>query len=103
MLSTKDESPPGGAETQIFMLSRALARRGLRVAIIVFGHPSELPDEIDGVRIVPRPPYKLARKRLVGKALETWLIWQALWRAPARTVVYRCASLELALVGVYAK
>lgn len=103
MLSAKQDSPPGGAETQILMLSKALARRGLRVAIIVFGHPAELPDQIDGVRIVVRPPYKLATKRSVGKVLEACLIWQALWRAPARTIVYRCASLELALVGIYAK
>jgi glycosyltransferase involved in cell wall biosynthesis len=85
------------------MLAKELARRGLRVAIIAFGDPSELPAEIDGVQIVPRPPYKFAQKRLVGKALEACLIWLALWRAPARTVVYRCASLELALVGIYTK
>lgn len=103
MISAEQESPPGGAETQIFMLSKALARRGLRVAIIAFGRPSELPDEIDGVRIVPRPAYNLARKRLLGKFLEACHIWHALWRAPARVVVYRCASLELGLVGAFTK
>jgi len=103
MLASEAKSPPGGAETQIFMLSRELVRRGLRVAIIAFGERSKLPGEIDGVHIVSRPPHRLAGTRLVGKVLEAFLIWQALWRAPARTVVYRCASMELALVGMYTK
>lgn len=103
MLSSKATSPPGGAETQILMLAKALAGRGVRVAIIVYGEHTELPDQVEGVHIVPRPPYKLGRKRIVGKGLEAFRIWQALWRAPSQTVIYRCASFELGLVGMYTK
>jgi glycosyltransferase involved in cell wall biosynthesis len=103
MLTSASPSPPGGAETQILLLARALARLGLRVGIIAYGNPAELPAEVDGVTILARPPYKLAHKRLIGKALEAWRIWQSLWRAPSHTVVYRCASLELGLVGLFTK
>lgn len=94
-------SPPGGAETQILMLSKALARHGLRVAIIAYGDQGDLPEQVDGVRIVARPRYRGGNRRIVGKALEPLRIWHALWRAPSRAVVYRCASLELGLVGLY--
>jgi glycosyltransferase involved in cell wall biosynthesis len=103
MLSPTAATPPGGAETQILMLAKTLARRGLRVAIIAYGESAELPDRVEGVQIVPRPTYKLGRKRVVGKVLESFRIWQALWRVPSRTVIYRCASLELGLVALYTK
>lgn len=103
ILSGGGSSPPGGAETQILMLAKALARRGVRVAIIVYGDPRKLPEQVDGVRIVARPPYPLGTKRLVGKLLEAFRIWQALWRQPSYAVVYRCAGLELGLVGLYTK
>ncbi len=94
-------SPPGGAETQILMLSKTLASRRVRVAIIVYGDPADLPVCVGGVRVVPRPPYNLGRKRLVGKLAEALRIWQALWRAPSPTVVYRTAGLELGLIALY--
>jgi glycosyltransferase involved in cell wall biosynthesis len=104
ILSTRGRSsPPGGAETQILMLSKSLATRGLRVAIIAFGDPAQLPEHVHGVRIVTRPRYKGGSKRLVGKALEPLHIWYALWRVPSRVVVYRCASLELGLLGLYTR
>lgn len=92
---------PGGAETQILMLSKALAKRGLRVAIVAYGARADLPRELEGVQIIPRPPYKWGNKRIVGKVLEAFCVSWALWRAPSRTVVYRCASIELGLVGLY--
>lgn len=101
ILSSRSLSPPGGAETQVLMLSQALARRGLRVAIIAYGYPADLPKQVDGVRILARPRYREGNKRIIHKALEALRIWQALWRAPSDTVVYRCASLELGLVALY--
>lgn len=101
ILSRRPSSPPGGAETQILMLSRALARRGLRVAIIAYGDHADLPEQVDGVRIVARPRYDGGGKRIIRKAVEPLRIWKALWRARSDAVVYRCASLELGLVGLY--
>jgi len=101
ILSSRSLSPPGGAETQILMLSKALAKRGLRVAIIAYGDPADLPEQVDGVRILARRRYREGNKRIIHKALEALRIWKALWCAPSRTVVYRCASLELGLVALY--
>lgn len=100
LLSSRTPSPPGGAETQILMLSQALARRGLRVAVVAYGEMADLPEWVEGVRIVARPPYNWS-KGIAGKATEAARIWQTLWRVRSRTVVYRCASLELGLVGLY--
>lgn len=102
MLSSGESLPPGGAETQIFLLARTLARLGVRVAIVVFGAEQELPTRIDGVAILPRSPYR-TRRRGIEKVVETILIWKALWRARARTVVYRCAGVELGVIAVFAR
>jgi glycosyltransferase involved in cell wall biosynthesis len=102
ILSRVESMPPGGAETQILMLARALAAQGARVAIIVFGHPSDLPRMIDGVTIVTRPPYHRptgARARIA----EAVRIWRALWRVPALVVVQRGSGTELAVIAVFAK
>ncbi len=101
MISSRPSSPAGGAETQILMLSKALAGRGLRVAIIAYGESSVLPEQVEGVRIIGRPQYKWD-KNVTAKALEAVRIWQSLWRAPSRAVVYRTANPELGLVGLYA-
>lgn len=101
LLSRAQTLPPGGAETQILVLARTLARQGLRVAIIVYGAPGELPDDVDGVRILARPPP--GKRRLVGKVVEAARIWQALWRCPSRAVVYRCAGLHLGLIALYTR
>jgi glycosyltransferase involved in cell wall biosynthesis len=101
ILSSAGLTPPGGAETQILMLSKALAARGLRVAIVAYGEPSELPREVDGVAIVPRPHYRKVRP--IGKLVEALAIWRALWRAPGGAIVYRGMSLDIALLAVYAR
>jgi glycosyltransferase involved in cell wall biosynthesis len=99
-LSTRDSLPPGGAETQVVMLAQALTRRGLSVAIIAFGHPSELPDQVGGVDIVPRRPYKKGRLK---KVTETLVIWRSLWRTQSPTIICRTANLELGLVAIFAR
>jgi glycosyltransferase involved in cell wall biosynthesis len=91
--------PPGGAETQVLTLAKAMARHGAKVAIIVFGRADHLPDSVDGVSIIPRPPYR--KKRFVGKVIETFLIWRALKRTLSPTIVVRAAGIELGLVGIY--
>lgn len=100
MLSPEKRLPPGGAETQIMMLAQELTRLGLRVAIIAFGEPGELPSSVGGVDIVARPPYS-KRQRLVGKLIELAFIWRALWRTPSRAVVHRGLGLDLGLLAMY--
>jgi glycosyltransferase involved in cell wall biosynthesis len=102
ILSTRRLLPPGGAEVQILMLAQGLVREGLRVAIIVFGEAHDVPREVHGVRIVTRPPYR-QKPRLINKLVEVFCVWRSLWQTPSCTVVYRTASLELGLVGIYAK
>lgn len=84
------------------MLAKALARGHLRVAIVVYGRASELPGEVDGVTILPRPEYETGR-RMVGKLAETFHIWRALWNAPAHTIVNRGAGVQLGLIAAYAR
>jgi glycosyltransferase involved in cell wall biosynthesis len=95
-------SRPGGAETQIMMLAKLLTEHGARVGVIAYGTSAELPTELDGVRIIARPRVK-GNKGLVGAVIELLLIWQALWRSSARTIVYRCAGGELGFIGLYAR
>ena len=100
-LSRGPSLPPGGAETQILMIAKGLVRRGLRVGIIVYGRPEDLPRAVDGVRIVARPPF--IKRRLIGKFIETFVIWRVLWRTPSKVIVFRGVGLPLMLLGVYAR
>lgn len=92
----------GGAETQVLMLASALARRGHRIGIIAYDQRGDLPAEVDGVTIIAHPPYRQG-PRLVGKVIDAVLIWLALWRAPAQTVVTRCAGVQVGMVALYAR
>lgn len=102
MASAQPSLPAGGAEAQVLMLAEALAQRGVRVAIIAYGSPEELPVEVEGVAIHPRPTYR-RRRPLLGRFVELFYLWRALWQAPSAAVVYRCAGFELGLTGVYTR
>jgi glycosyltransferase involved in cell wall biosynthesis len=102
ILSSRNATPAGGAETQVMLLAKALARRGLRVAIVAFGDAADLPGEVDGVVVIPRPRYRRPRG-ILDKGHDVFRIWQSLYRAPSRTVVYRSGGYEMALVGIYAR
>jgi glycosyltransferase involved in cell wall biosynthesis len=93
----------GGAETQIVLLSRALARRGVRVCLVAFP-PSdgELPPSLDGVDIVVRPVYK-AHQRLVGKLREAARIRRTIAQVDVPVVVARVAGPQVGLVAVSSK
>lgn len=94
--------PPGGAETQILLLSRALASSGLRVGLVVYQTAHHLPRAIDGVRIITRPAY-VAHSPLIGKIREAIRIWSTLYRADARTIVKRSYGVDVGIVAVYAR
>jgi glycosyltransferase involved in cell wall biosynthesis len=102
ILSSRECLPPGGAETQELGIAKALAGCGVRVAIVAYGAPEDLPREVGGVAIVPRPVYR-KRGTVSGKLVETWAIWRALWAAPSAVVVKRGAGVELGLVAAYTR
>src|SRR5207237_4308717 len=102
LVSLHRAAPAGGAEVQALLLAKALAQRGLRVAMIAYGSPEDLPSKVDGIRIVPRPPYR-KRGPLVGKVAETYLIWRALWQVPSSTIVTRCAGVQVGLIAAFAR
>lgn len=92
--------PAGGAETQMVVVARELARRGLRVAFVVFA--DELPPSVDGVDLIAqRPPrVRMAAPRSVESGLRTLV---AIVRGNASVVVQRNASGVTGLVAVAAR
>jgi glycosyltransferase involved in cell wall biosynthesis len=75
LVGGNDRVPPGGTEHQLSMLATGMARRGLKVAMIVVGARSELPGTFDGVRIVgqgrrPGSATATARARLAAGAFR---------------------------------
>lgn len=91
----------GGAERQVLLLSRELARRGLRVAVVAFALDG-LPDRSEGVDVIVRPSYR-RRRGVVGKADELLRIVGSLGRARSRVIVKRGAGFDLAVIGLYAR
>jgi glycosyltransferase involved in cell wall biosynthesis len=92
----------GGAETQIFLLSRALAGRGLRVCLLVFEIPGvHVPETVDGVDVVLRPPYKSAQG-MVARVREAARIRAALASVDSDVFVTRAAGPHVGLVGLFA-
>jgi glycosyltransferase involved in cell wall biosynthesis len=102
LLTRETARATGGAETQVFLLARELARRGVRVALIVFDLPGvAIPATVDGVAISVRPRY-LAHERL-GKVRETLALWRVVARARAGAIVGRSAGPDVGLVALFAK
>jgi glycosyltransferase involved in cell wall biosynthesis len=93
----------GGAETQVMLLSRALAERGLAVCLIVFDLPdADVPTSVQGVDIVTRPPW-LAGGNVIGQWREVSATRAALRGIDARVVVTRTAGANVGLVGLWTK
>jgi glycosyltransferase involved in cell wall biosynthesis len=93
----------GGAETQVMLLSRALAKRGLSVCLVVFDLPGAvIPASSHGVDILIRPPW-LAGGRLTGRFREIVAMRAALRRVDAKVVVTRTAGANVGLVGLWTK
>jgi glycosyltransferase involved in cell wall biosynthesis len=91
----------GGAETQIVMVARGLAARGLRVGLMVMDEPSGLPRQAGGVDVIPlRQPTRI---RGLGGGLRDLLQLRALLRAPARAVVQRNAGRTTLVAALAAR
>jgi glycosyltransferase involved in cell wall biosynthesis len=91
--------PPGGAETQMLMLARALARRGRRVCIVAYGSPCSLPRSVDGVAVLAQRPAR-ARTRAIRVVL--WVL-SAIWTLgplKASVFVQRAAGPTTGIVSL---
>jgi glycosyltransferase involved in cell wall biosynthesis len=103
MLASAAESWPGGAETQVMLLSRALAERGLAVCLVVFDVPgAEVPESFHGVDVVIRPPW-FAGGNILGQLREVVATRSALRGVDATVVVTRTAGINAGLVGLWTK
>jgi glycosyltransferase involved in cell wall biosynthesis len=102
LLTPEARSPTGGAETQILLLAGALARRGVRVRLVVFELPGiAIPEALGNVTVSVRPPYRSHEP--LGRLRETASIGRAIIRADANVVVTRGATPEVGIVGLFAK
>lgn len=91
--------PAGGGETQILMLARALARRGLRVCLVAYGSPTVLPTSVDGVAVIPQRRPR-TRVKLIGFAEQLLSDACALGPLKARTFVQRGAGAGTGIVAL---
>ncbi len=94
--------PGGGAETQVILLARALARRGYKVCLVTYPSEPALPSTIDGVHIIVRSASK-ADQPFVGKLREAGRIARSILRGDASVVVARLAGQQVGLVALSAK
>ncbi|MGO9957204.1 MAG: glycosyltransferase family 4 protein [Solirubrobacteraceae bacterium] len=103
LLVPTSDLPTGGAETQIFLLAKALAKGGARVCLITFPVSDRpMPAQVDGIDLIVRKPYGPKGQRL-RKLREIVEIWRTLGRVDARVFVQRMTSFETGVVGVVAK
>lgn len=103
LLTRRAVLPTGGAETQIHLLARSLAARGLRVCLLVFDLPGGgIPGSLDGVDIVVRPPYQ-AKQGFLGKLREAANIRKALASVETGVVVSRAAGPHIGLVALFSR
>jgi hypothetical protein len=100
LLLPGDHLPTGGAETQMVLVGRELARRGLRVAFVVYGE--QLPSSVDGLDlIVQRPPrLGIPGSRPFERSVRTLI---AVVLGNASVVVQRNASIVTGLVAIAAR
>jgi glycosyltransferase involved in cell wall biosynthesis len=100
LLLPGDDLPAGGAETQMVVLARELARRGMRVAFVVYA--DELPPSVDGLDLIVQrsPRIRVPGLRSVEAALRTLI---AVVRGNASVVVQRNASVVTGLVALAAR
>lgn len=94
--------PAGGAENQVLMLARQLARRGYRVAIVAFGDVGRLRPQVDGVDVIEQ--YRPATTLPVIRTLAFYRTAYLTLRANrARVLVQRAAGIQTALVALIAR
>jgi glycosyltransferase involved in cell wall biosynthesis len=102
LLTNADATPTGGAETQIYLVARALAERGVRVCLLAFELPGvQLPRDVGGVAVRLRRPYQAHRR--FGKLRETSALASAIFGSGAGVIVTRSAGPHVGLAAIAAK
>jgi glycosyltransferase involved in cell wall biosynthesis len=102
LLATTDEASTGGAETQVYLIARALAKRGRSVGIVALEDGSPLPKVVDGVRVIGRPPWT-GDKGFRGKFTEVFTLARTLLRLDTAVFVQRAAGVTTGLVALVAR
>jgi glycosyltransferase involved in cell wall biosynthesis len=93
----------GGAETQLMLITRALAARGYDICVVAFAVPGlDIPASHNGVDVVLRPTH-FGGRGIVGRLREAAAVWSAVGRIDAGLVVTRCAGFWVGLVGLRSK
>jgi glycosyltransferase involved in cell wall biosynthesis len=93
--------PARGAETQMLAAARCLARAGGRVAVLVVGERSSLPDEVDGVRVLTVRPGPAARG--LSGLVHDLRMFRAVVAARSAVVVQRNASRSVLVAALAAR
>jgi glycosyltransferase involved in cell wall biosynthesis len=101
-LLTSSALPAGGAETQIFLLSEALAGRGYRVALAALDPGGGLPARRGVVDILPIPPHR-ADRRGVGTLASAFATYRALRGPASAAIVARAAGPHVGIVAALAR
>jgi glycosyltransferase involved in cell wall biosynthesis len=103
LLARQSVLPTGGSETQVFLVSQALASKGLRVCLCVYEIPGGgIPDSLHGVDILHRRPY-LGGRGVGSSVLEALAIIRTVAGLDADVIVTRIAGPHVGLVGLAAK
>src|SRR5438874_1858944 len=102
LLATGQSLPPGGAETQIFLVAQVLASRGARVCLCTFETPEGLPERVGDIEVLPKAVYN-AHQRFLGKLREVVSIWRTLGRVKTKVIVARAAGPHIGVIALFAR
>lgn len=95
-------APTGGAETQIYLVARALAALGARVGIVAFEVDGGLPSRVDGIDVITRKPYE-GNSGGVGRLRELVTTARVLRSLDARVLITRAAGPYVGVVALAAR
>lgn len=102
LLSAERHAPTGGAETQIYLVAKALAAQGVRVCLVVFDTAEGLPDRVGDVDVEARVPYS-GGAGWGGRLREVAETFRSLAKLDAPVFVTRVAGPNVGLVAASAK
>lgn len=103
LLAAQPGASAGGAETQMLMLARGLAARGLRPALVVFAREGvETPQRLDGIEVVE---VRLPRSSFSGLRLldRVWTVCTTFWQLRSPVLVQRIAGPETGLLALLSR
>ncbi len=101
LLAKNDIGSAGGAETQMFLVARALSARGVRVCICTFDRAgADIPERLDGIDIVLRSPY--VRRGYAARFAEAVGLVRDVAGIDASVYLTRMAGFHVGLVALAA-